>query len=205
YTANTGRRHFDHRLAIVAASTAEAQQQLAALAHSDQGGEAIPARTPRRSGRHIAFLFTGQGAQFPGMGREVDDTHPPLPRSIDQCDAIFRDHTGEALLEVLYPARADDARLHDTAYTQPALFALEYALAELWQSWGIAPQAVLGHSVGEYVAACVAGVFALEEGLQLVAARGGLVVALPTEGAVGAALGGRKRGAAGLHPSTPDV
>lgn len=185
-TANTGRSHFAHRLAVVANSVADAQEQLeASIRHGAYDAVPTPAAgAAGRTRRRLCFLFTGQGAQFPGMGRELYATHPAFRRSITQCDDIFQAYTGKSLLAVLYPDRQDESRLHDTEYTQPALFALEYALAALWQSWGIVPDAVLGHSVGEYVAACVAGVFSLEDGLKLIADRGRLMQALPPIGAM---------------------
>jgi myxalamid-type polyketide synthase MxaB len=181
HSAAVGRSHFEHRLAVVAGSPAELPAALA---------DARPARAagPPR----IAMLFTGQGAQRPGMGRQLFETQPVFRRTLEQCDALLRPHLELRLLDqVIYPADPDaaDQPIHQTAFTQPALFALEYALAELWASWGILPDAMLGHSVGEYVAACRAGVFSLEDGLALVAARGRLMQSLPRDGAMLAVQG----------------
>lgn len=198
FTAATGRSHFRHRLALVAATTAELREGLAA-------GEAFdPAPAPKPPA--VAFLFTGQGAQYVGMGRELYETQPVFRRVLQQCDAILRPLLDIPLLEILYPASAAGAEFIDsTTYTQPALFALEYALAETWKSWGIQPAVVLGHSVGEYVAACVAGVYSLEEGLGLIAARGRLMGALPEGGTMVALMAGEARVRAALGPPPAEV
>ena len=185
FTASTRRIHFEHRLALVAAT---AQEACAGLAQEPAeapwiAGQASTDRRPR-----IAFLFTGQGAQYVNMGRELFLTQPVFQAALTRCAEILRPHLEEPLLTVIYPpagATADAQRLlSQTIYTQPALFALEYALACLWRSWGVIPDAVMGHSVGELVAACVAGVFSLEEGLALIAARGRLMQALPANGSM---------------------
>jgi acyl transferase domain-containing protein/surfactin synthase thioesterase subunit len=130
----------------------------------------------------VAFLFTGQGAQYPGMARDLYRAQPAFRAGLEQCDALLRPHLDRGLLDVLFAEGADALLVHETAYTQPALFALEYALAEMWRTWGVVPSAVMGHSVGELVAACVAGVFALEDALRLVAERGRLMQSLPKQG-----------------------
>jgi acyl transferase domain-containing protein/acyl carrier protein len=172
FSANTGHAQFQHRLAVVTSSVVQAREMLRVKQAQVTGH-------PK-----IAFLFTGQGAQYVGMGQQLYETQPAFRATIDRCDEVLRPYLGRALIDVLYQSSiADHQSLIDqTAFTQPALFALEYALVELWKSWGIAPMAVLGHSVGEYVAACVAGVFSLEDGLKLIAERGRLMQALPQNG-----------------------
>jgi acyl transferase domain-containing protein/aryl carrier-like protein len=173
---------------VVAATPQSAQEKLAAWRTGDTAG-VIEGQTGKGSTRprpKVAFLFTGQGAQYLQMGRQLYATEPIFRTTLDRCNELLRPHLATPLLEILYPAVDDpqQARIDDTAYTQPALFALEYALAQLWLAWGIQPDLLMGHSVGEYVAACLAGVFSLEDGLNLIAARGRLMGALPTGGAM---------------------
>ncbi|MBD2091227.1 type I polyketide synthase [Microcoleus sp. FACHB-1515] len=177
FTANTTRKPFKHRLAIVARSAQEFADQLVDRPQSSQ----IDGNPPK-----LAFLFTGQGSQFVGMGRQLYDTQPTFRAAIDRCAEILQQHLDKPLLEVLYSDTA--GLLDETIYTQPALFAIEYALCKLWQSWGVEPAIMMGHSVGEYAAACVAGVFSLEDGLKLIAARARLMQALPKTGAMVALL-----------------
>ena len=132
----------------------------------------------------VAWLFPGQGAHYPGMGRQLYATQPTFRAAIDRCAALLADHLDQPLLEVLWGDATE--HLAHTTYTQPALFAVEWALARLWLSWGLRPSTLVGHSVGEYVAACIAGVFSLEDALRLVAARGRLMQALPEAGSMAA-------------------
>ncbi|MEL6764151.1 MAG: type I polyketide synthase, partial [Cyanobacteria bacterium J06607_6] len=186
FTANTGRAHFSQRLAIAAPSIAQAQSQLTHYldqqSHTEGGTSAAPIGAPPQ----IAFLFTGQGSQYVGMGRELYETQPTFREALERCAEVLDDELEQPLLQLLYDQEDDQENdsdvLNQTAYTQPALFAVEYALYQLWRAWGICPDVVMGHSVGEYVAACVAGVFSLEEGLKLIAARGRLMQALPSGG-----------------------
>ncbi|MGH8571434.1 MAG: type I polyketide synthase, partial [Gammaproteobacteria bacterium] len=195
--ANTGRSHFEVRAAVAAASGKEAEVRLRALASGKN--IAVAAGRPPKP----AFLFTGQGSQYVGMGRRLYETQPTFRRTLDRCGDILGKSLDRPLADVLYSS--DNPWLDDTVYTQPALFALEYALAELWKSWGVRPAAVMGHSVGEYAAACVAGVFSLEEGLWLIARRAELMGRLPGGGAMAALTAGPEPVLAAIAPHADEV
>lgn len=182
YTAATGRAHFSHRLAVCAQNTEHARKLLLAAAEGKRAAGLERRKVENQLPGKLAFLFTGQGSQYVGMGHELYQTQPTFRQAMERCHEILLDQLEIPLLDVLYPADGQVSPLDETAYTQPALFAIEYALYELWKSWGVHPQLVVGHSVGEYVAAYAAGVFSLEDGLKLIAARGRLMQQLPSTG-----------------------
>lgn len=201
HTATVGRAHHRHRIAVVGATREEL-------------GTALDARKerpmPRVIGvaedRKLAFLCTGQGAQYAGMGRGLYEGSECFRSTLEQCEEILRPHLERPLLSVLY---GDDAAavLDRTEYTQPALFSVEMALASQWESWGIRPTHVLGHSLGEYVAATLAGVFDLEEALVLVARRGRMMRELTEEGSMAAVFASEERlaGAIGADSNAVSV
>ncbi len=189
YTAAIGRNHFTHRLSVIADSVPDLQAKLSAIPQGEKPHGLTRGSVGRTTPR-LAFLFTGQGAQYVDMGRELYESNPLFHATVNRCDEVLQDDLGASLLQILYLETEANCQgksstsdvIHQTAYTQPALFALEYALAQLWIAWGIQPDVLMGHSVGEIAAACVAGVFSLEDGLKLIAARGRLMQALPQDG-----------------------
>jgi non-ribosomal peptide synthase protein (TIGR01720 family) len=178
YTLQVGRKVFGHRRLLVCRDPGEA---LAGLSRRDpeEAGLCNPDAAPRP----VAFLLPGQGAQQVGMAADLYRSEPTFRQSLDHCADLLRPHLGIDFRRILYPApgRAQEAaaRLRQTALAQPVLFAVEYAMVRLWSEWGIQPQVLLGHSLGELVAACLAGVLRLEEALRAVARRGALMASLP--------------------------
>ncbi|GBC61780.1 type I polyketide synthase [Desulfonema ishimotonii] len=178
HTLQAGRRAFHHRRIAVCRDTADA----AALLRAPDAGRVFTG-SPGAGDRSVVFMFSGQGAQYADMGRELYRTEPVFREAVDQCAEILKPLMNTDLRTLLYPMEGEAAgaadRLRQTGVAQPALFVIEYALATLWMAWGIHPRAMIGHSIGEYVAACLAGVFSLEDGLALVAARGRMMGSLP--------------------------
>jgi len=177
FTLQVGRKELGHRRAVVCREA----NAVAALETLDPKWVYTAAQEPKQ--RPVVFMFPGQGAQYVDMGRELYQAEPTFRKHVDLCCELLRPHLGFDLREVLYPGdgQAESAaeRLKQTSVTQPALFVIEYALARLWMEWGVRPEAMIGHSIGEYVAACLADVLSLEDALMLVAARGRLMQALP--------------------------
>ncbi|MFJ1795213.1 type I polyketide synthase [Kitasatospora griseola] len=181
-TRNTGRTHFAHRVAGAVRNAAEAVELLEQAAQKLADGE-------RTSGdlRKAAFLFTGSGSQYVGMGAALYRDHPVFRERVDDCDRLFSRHLPRSVAEVMLGTAPDaEELLAETRYTHAALFTLEYALAGLWQSWGVRPSAVLGHSVGEIAAATVAGLFSLEDGVRFLAARARLIQSVTEPGGMAA-------------------
>ncbi|GFE68913.1 type I polyketide synthase [Chroococcus sp. FPU101] len=191
FTANTRRSVFNHRLSVIVESREQLQENLAAFVQGNETTQGAEVASALRYSQindgnvdsPIVFLFTGQGSQYINMGRQLYETQPLFRQTLDRCADILEPYLDQPLLDILASNAIDQ-----TIYTQPALFALEYSLAMLWMSWGVMPSVVLGHSVGEYVAACLAGVFSLEDGLKLIAARGRLMQSLSDDGMMLAVL-----------------
>ena len=177
YTLQVGRQAFEHRRARVLRPADETPARAAADL-ADPAAEGTVASAGPAVERPVVFLFPGQGAQRPGMAATLYRDEPLFRAEVDRCLEIAAPHLGFDLLAVLDPRPADGARLTSTEVAQPALFVVEYALARLWMGWGVRPDAMVGHSLGEYVAACLAGVMSLEDALALIAVRGRLMQGL---------------------------
>src|SRR5690606_17579818 len=182
FTTNTTRSHFEYRLAVQASNNEELKKNLDAfLANSESPFVSFGHSKPSAQSKS-AFLFTGQGSQYVGMGKQLYETQPVFRNALDECSKILHPILSRTLLEISFASDKDDSTIHQTQSSQPGILAFEYALAQICRSWGIEPHAVFGHSVGEYVAACIAGVFSLEDGLQLIAERARLMGGLPQNG-----------------------
>ncbi len=179
YTLQVGRKQFNHRRVVVCRDMEDAVRALETL---DARRVFTSLQEPRE--RPVVFMFPGQGAQYVRMGLELYRAESVFREQVDLCSNLLEPHLGFDLRQVLYPndERLEEARqkLNQTFVTQPALFVTEYALAKQWINWGVNPEAMIGHSIGEYVAACLAGVFSLEDALRLVAVRGRLIQSLPS-------------------------
>ena len=188
FTLQSGRHAFQKRLFTVSSSLQELPQALA----KSTPGAALLSSGPSGSGAKICFQFPGQGSQHLNMGRELYSGEPAYREAMDQCAEILRPVLGLDIRELIYPEQATEAArkmLTGTLYAQPAMFCVEYALAQLWISWGVRPSSMIGHSIGEFAAACIAGVFSLEDALLLVAERGRLMYELPAGGMLSVRLG----------------
>jgi acyl transferase domain-containing protein/SAM-dependent methyltransferase len=205
WTTNTARSHFARRLAVVAADRAGVRRQLGAFlagdTPSDQDDTFVESARPGPPGG-LVFLFTGHGSQHPAMGKALYAAEPVFAAAIDRCAALLGGGLDRPLPEILF---GDGDLLEQMAYAQPALFSLQYALAELWRSWGVQPDTVAGHSAGEYVAAVVAGVLDLSDGVRLITERGRLLGSVGDDGEMVALFVDEGTVARALPPDDADV
>lgn len=186
YTYNARRDHYrQNRIAIVATSLADAAK--VANGEKIKGAAILESRSMPIAKSRVAWMFSGQGSQHPAMGKTLYNTEPVFREIVGQCDRIALPLLGVSLRELLLSSTRIE-EVSSTAITQPLVFTMDYALARLWQSWGLQPDFMMGHSIGEYVAACVAGVFTLEDALRVVIKRGALMGAMPTGGGMTAVL-----------------
>jgi len=179
YTLAVGRQGFDYRQVFLGEDLTEVITAL-----NSQSGWTGYTKSANPS---VIFMFSGQGSQYVNMGRELYETEPVFQEWIDTCAELLQPKLGLDLRDIIYPCAdftpeqitAIETKLQQTAIAQPAIFTIEYALTKLWESWGIKPAGLIGHSIGEYVAACIAGVFNLKDALGLVVERGRLMQQLP--------------------------
>ncbi|MDE0106446.1 MAG: beta-ketoacyl synthase N-terminal-like domain-containing protein, partial [Bryobacterales bacterium] len=181
WTAGVGRNHFRYRAGLAFQDRDSLQEQLDVVR---EGVVAAPAQGP------VAFLYTGQGSQWAGMGRELYESEPVFRAVLERCEQVFRAERGASLLQVMFE---DAERLDLTEWTQPALYALQSGLTALWSSVGIRPDVVFGHSVGEIAAAAAAGAFDLEAGMRFATRRGALMGSLPANGSMAAVFASADR------------
>jgi phthiocerol/phenolphthiocerol synthesis type-I polyketide synthase E len=178
YTLQVGRKAFNHRQMLVCRDTDDAINILGTV-----DKKRVLSSVNNAAQRDVVFVFSGQGSQYINMGLDLYKTEPVFKEEMDRCFGILRSHLNIDLHDIIYPSgpitEEVSEKLTQTMYTQPALFTIEYALARLWMSWGVNSAAMVGHSIGEYVAACLAGVFSLEDALMVIAARGRLMQELP--------------------------
>jgi acyl transferase domain-containing protein/acyl-CoA synthetase (AMP-forming)/AMP-acid ligase II len=184
HSQHTGRRHFTHRLMVVA----DTVESMACNLEQIENIVALPSLVELG----VALMFTGQGAQYPDMARNLYETLPAFRRIVDECAACFDPYLDKPLLACLYDHDSSETSLAQTKITQPAMFTIDYALGRLLLDWGVRPSCMLGHSVGEYAAACLAGVMSLADAAKIVAARGRLIQALPQGGGMAAVFATRK-------------
>ena len=180
YTLQVGRKAFNYRMAVVCKSLEDAVNTLSQV---DPQRVLVSSHPQKVAEKPVAFMFSGQGAQYVNMGRDLYDSEPVFKEQVDLCCDFLEPVLGLDLRGLLYPPKeqedAAQKKLSQTSITQPALFVIEYALAKLWMEWGVKPRAMIGHSIGEYVAACLSGVMSLQDALKVVAARGDLMQQMP--------------------------
>lgn len=179
YTLNIGRRGFNHRRMLICQDLEDAVKGL-----SNLPAQQVFTNYTEITERSVVFMFPGQGSQYVNMAREIYQTETVFQEQVDYCSEVLKPLLSLDLRHIIYPSESNidevSKQLQQTEIAQPAIFVIEYALAKLWQSWGVEPQAAIGHSIGEYVAATLAEVFSLEDALSLVAARGQMMQQLPT-------------------------
>ncbi|MFZ1615925.1 MAG: amino acid adenylation domain-containing protein, partial [Flavobacteriales bacterium] len=179
YTLQMGRRSFKHRRLITGGT---AKEVIAAIDTKDPA--CISTKELHQVAPGVVFMFPGQGSQYVGMGRDLYAAEPVFAQHFDQCCTLFKQALGTDLKAIIFPPKGKEKAavelLKQTENTQAALFTVQYSLAKLWMHWGVVPEALMGHSIGEFAAACLAGVFSLEDAVTLVSQRGSMMQALPS-------------------------
>src|SRR3984885_9649309 len=200
HTANSGRSHFEHRFSVVAASSEQLREKLAACVEGQDPVGVFQGHVDLTRRPEVVFLFTGQGGQYLNMGRAFYESEPVFREVVDRCDELLKPHLARSLLSGLCPPPAGPTPLEETEYTHVAMFAIQYGMAQLWRSWGVEPGMVMGHSVGEIVAATVAGMVSMEDGLMIMRERGRLMSSLPRIGLMASLMAGETQVAKALEP-----
>src|ERR1700733_315834 len=200
HTANSGRSHFEHRFSVVAASSEQLREKLAACVEGQDPVGVFQGHVDLTRRPEVVFLFTGQGGQYLNMGRAFYESEPVFREVVDRCDELLKPHLARSLRSVLYPPPGETTPLDETEYTHVAMFAIQYGMAQLWRSWGVEPGMVMGHSVGEIVAATVAGMVSMEDGLMIMRERGRLMSSLPRIGLMASLMAGETQVAKALEP-----
>ncbi|MTD72405.1 type I polyketide synthase [Flavobacterium sp. LC2016-13] len=181
YTTGIGRSHFAKRLAIITSSTSDCLVQLDQLQNPKNESIVISGLFPESTKLITSFLYNGQGTQYPGMGKELYHSQPVFKAAVDECIEYIDKEIEFSFLDLLLGENIKQD-LNQTEWAQPAIFIIEYALTKLWEYWGIKPNYILGHSIGEYAAACYSGIFSLQDALKLITARGKLMEGLKNPG-----------------------
>jgi acyl transferase domain-containing protein/SAM-dependent methyltransferase len=204
YTANTGRTHFEHRLSLITESTRDAVCKLKTARSGNPAHEVFAGRSANSSPPELVFLFSGQSLPHINMGRQLYEEQPAFRSAVDHCCDLLENHLDKPLQAVLYPDNPSESKWPEGAYAQLGLFVLEYALAVLWRSWGVKPAAVMGEAIGEWVAACIAGVVGLEDALHLVFARSLFMESLERDGNTRAGVSQANSVCSSVHLSNTD-
>ncbi|MCP4157062.1 MAG: amino acid adenylation domain-containing protein, partial [bacterium] len=205
YTSNISRVSYKHRLAMVGTGKEALIKKLDYYLENKEESQRVIPGNEKNPGKMV-FMFSGQGSQYAGMGRELYESAPVFRQAFETCDGLFLPHLEHSLLELIYSPGAGEAPgvgetlINRTDNTQPLIFSLQYALARLWLSWGIQPSAVVGHSIGEFAAAVISEVMTLEEGVKLVAARGRFMHSAPGKGAMGVVFADEDTVAEAIRP-----
>ena len=201
WTAATGRSHFSNRAGVVFSEVAHLREGLKSLADGEGGSNEQTKTTSK-----IAFVFTGQGSQWVGMGKALYEREPVFRAVLEECDRLLFEERGISLLDVMFNRNGAEGLLDEPKWTQPAIYSLEAALTALWASVGVRPDVVVGHSLGEIAASQAAGVFTLEQGLRFASARGTLLGSTREDGAMAAVFAPASRVAAVVaeHNATSD-
>lgn len=193
YTANRGRADFTHRAAFTGKSRDELVNNMYGYLQGEKISGAYSSADSALKADKIAFMYTGQGSQYINMGRTLYETNTTFRASMDLCDDLFRPYQLKSILKLIYSDEAEEEVVNNTGIAQSLIFSIEYSLGELWKSYGIEPQIVLGHSIGEFAAAVMAGIFSLEAAVELVACRGRLMADAPGHGTMVTVFADKKR------------